>query len=123
MNWLLTIVLCAVLVEIVLRLPFRAPLLAVLRSSNRAIHVVSAKTVSDHWKEKAMGAYARKTFAASAKIAGLLAVALGAATLLVLAFDFFSDGYQTFVVSWNGLGVSVVAVSIYFAARKAIVGG
>ena len=123
MNWLLTIVFCAVLVELVLRLPFLDPLRALRWSSNRAMRVVTAKAVSDHWKERAMGAYARKTFVASVKIAGLLAVVLGAATLLVLALDRLSEGFQAFVLSWAGLGSSVVVSSLYVVARRAVIRG
>ncbi len=123
MNWLLTMVLCAVLVELVLRLPFLNPLKALHWSSNRAVRLVTAKAVSDHWKEKAMGAYARKTFVASAKIAGLLAIVLGAATLSVLALDRLSDGFQAFILSWTGLGGSVAAASLYVVARKAVIRG
>lgn len=99
MNWILTIPFCAVLVELVLHLPFLEPLKELSRSSNPAVHVVTAKAVSHHWKEKAMGAYARKTFVASAKIAGLLAVVLGGAAILVAGLDQLSDGFQAFILS------------------------
>lgn len=122
MNWLLTVVFCAVLVEVVLKLPFLRPLQAVLTSSQRAVHVVKAKLVSDHWKEKAMRAYAQKTFVASLKLAGLLAFVLGGAALLLLALDRLSDGFQAFVLSWIGLASSVIAASLYIMARKALVG-
>jgi len=117
-NWLLLIILCVVLVEIVMRLPFLAPLKALQRSSSRAIRVVSAKAVSDHWKEKAMGAYAQKTFVASAQIAGPLALVLGIATLVVLGMDLLSEGFQTFILTWAGLGGSVVAASLYVFVRR-----
>ena len=123
MNWILTIPFCAVLVELVLHLPLLEPLKELSRSSNRAVHVVTAKAVSDHWKEKAMGAYAQKTFVASAKIAGLLAVVLGGAAILVVGLDQLSDGFQAFILSWSGLGLSVVAASLYVMARKAILRG
>ena len=120
MNWLLTVLFCAVLVEIVLKLPFLRPLEAILTSSRRAAHVVKAKVVSDHWKEKAMRAYAQRTFVASLKLAGLLALVLGGAALLLLALDRLSDGFQAFVLSWIGLASSVAAASLYIMARKAL---
>lgn len=123
MNWLLTMVLCAALVELVLRLPFLDPLKALRWFSNRAMRVVTAKAVSDHWKERAMGAYARKTFVASVKIAGLLAIALGAAILLVLALDWLFEGFKAFILNWTGLGGSIIAASLYIVARKAVIRG
>lgn len=118
MNWVFLIVLCALLVELVLRLPFVSALQALQRTSRRAMAVVTAKRISDHWKEKAMGAYASRTFIASAQIAGLLAIVLGVATLLVLAFDWFWAGFQTFILGWVGLVSSVVAASLYIIIRK-----
>jgi hypothetical protein len=122
-NWILTLPFCAVLVELVMRLPFIAVLHRLRVSSSRALHVVRAAKVSDHWKEKAMGAYARQTFAASAKIAALLAVVLGVAAVLVIGLDQISDGFQAFVLSWGGIGLSVIAATLYVMARKAIFRG
>lgn len=123
MNWLLTGILCAILVELVLRLPFLDPLEAVRRTGRRALHLVTTTAVSDHWKEKAMGAYARQTFAASAQVAGLLAIVLGAAAVLVLGLDRLSHGFQRFIVSWTGLGGSLVAATLYVVARGLVVRG
>jgi len=60
---------------------------------------------------------------ASAKLAGLLAVVLGTAAILVVVLDRLSDGFQAFILSWTGLGLSVVAASLYVMARKAILRG
>ena len=87
MNWILTLPFCALLVELVMRLPFGTHLRRLQRSSSRAMHVVSAKAVSDHWKEKAMGAYARQTFLATATVAALLVLVLGLAGILVIGID------------------------------------
>jgi hypothetical protein len=119
MNWLLTIVLCAALVELVPRLPFLKSLKTLRRTSSRAVRLVTAQAVSDHWKERAMGAYARRTFVASITITVLLAVVLGAAALLVMAMDQVSNGFQQFIFSWTGLAVSIVFASLYLVARKA----
>lgn len=123
MNWLLTIVLCALLVELVLRLPFLNPIKVLSWSSNRALRVITTKGVSDHWKEKAMGAYAQKTFIASGKIAALLAVVLGFATLLVLGLERLFGGFQAFILSWKGLGSSIVAATLYIMARRVVFRG
>jgi len=122
-NWLLMVVLCALLVELVLRLPFLRLLDAVHRSSNRALHVVTAKAVSDHWKEKAMGAYARRTFIASAQLTGLLVIAFGTAALLVLGLDRLSNGFQSFILSWTGIFGSIAAAGLYVAGRRRVSGG
>ena len=121
MNWVLGLLFFVALVEIVMRLPFQAHLKSLIRSSNRAVHVARAKAISDHWKEKVMGTYAWKTFAASVTIAGYLTVVLGAAALLVLILNRFSDGFGEFIISWAGLTYGILAASVYLVVRKAFV--
>jgi hypothetical protein len=79
-----------------------------------------AKAVSDHWKEKAMGAYAQETFVCSIKIAGLLAAVLAVAAGLVWTFEQGFNGFQNFILGWRGLGFSIVVASIYLLARRLI---
>ena len=122
MNWLLTAVLCAVLVEVALRLPFGAAIAGVRTASGKALRVVVAKAVSDHWKEKAMGAYARMTFVSSIKLAAVLVVVLLVAATLVVAFDLAFGGFQDFILGWRGIGFSVVFATVYFVARRKVLG-
>ncbi|RVU34034.1 hypothetical protein EOI86_23220 [Hwanghaeella grinnelliae] len=123
MNWFLTTILCVVLVEVVMALPFLPPLRRLSNSSQSALRTVMAKSVSDHWKEKAMAAYAQRTFGASLKIAFLLAVVLSIAGLLVVGFDWVFSGFQSFILTWIGIAASVVAASLYVWVRKAIFHG
>lgn len=96
MSWFLTALLCVLLVELALRLPFAATVAVLSKSGARAVHVVRAKSVSDHWKEKALAAYAQTTFLSSLKLAGLLLLLVALATLAVVALDPIFDGFQRF---------------------------
>ncbi|GAB5467241.1 MAG: hypothetical protein Kilf2KO_02710 [Rhodospirillales bacterium] len=120
MSWVLTGALCVLLVELCLRLPFGPVLSRLVRSSSRALHVVRAKAVSDHWKEKAMAAYARTTFASTFKLALLLGLLLAVATGLVLALERIAPGFEAFILSWLGIGVSVVFACLYVGLRKSL---
>lgn len=120
MDWLLTIILCVLMVELVLRLPFVDFLKSLSLYVNNVALILKVKA-SDHWKEKAMGAYAQRTFVVSAKIAGLLAAVLGAVMLVVLALSQLSPGFQAFILSWIGLGIGVVVASLYLVARRAVI--
>lgn len=122
MTILLVALLCAVLVEVGIRLPF-APLAARLGASGqKAVRTVRAPRVSDHWKEKAMGAYARRTFAATAGLAGLLALLGGIALVLTLGFERLADGFQDYLLSWQGILLSLVAATAYYYARRRLIG-
>ena len=123
MNWILTAILCVPLVEIALRLPFTATVAQAGASGAKAMRVVRSRAISDHWKEKAMAAYARRTFLASLKLAGLLAVLLGVAAILVLLFERVARGFPEFLLGWRGIGFSVVFASLYYAVRKSLVHG
>lgn len=114
MNWLLAALLCILLVEIALRLPFGPALGAVSRSSQRAARVVRSRQISDHWKEKAMGAYARATFGGTLKLAVLVAAVFGPAAVLVLAAEHLgAKGFSAFLFSWAGLGFTLIFACIY----------
>ena len=123
MNWFLTAILCVLLVELALRLPFADVVAGVSKSGGRAVRVVRAKAVSDHWKEKALAAYAQTTFLSSIKLAGLLVVLLTIAAVLVAALEQISGGFQSFILGWRGIGFSIVFASLYLTVRKLIVHG
>lgn len=113
MNWILTAVLTVLVVEVALRLPFVAVMTRLARSTGKALRTVSSKAISDHWKEKALGAYARTTFVSSLKLAGLLAAVLAIAAILMVAFDRVSGGFQDMLLGWRGLTLSLVLASLY----------
>ncbi len=121
MNWLLSAVLCALLVEIAVRLPFSANIAGVNRSGRRALRAVRSNSVSDHWKEKAMLAYAGMMFSCSLKLAGWLLFLGAGAVLLIITFDQISRGFSSFIVSWQGIGLSIVFASLYLAVRKLLI--
>ena len=123
MNWFLTAILCVVLVEIALRLPFTDAVARAANYGGRAVRVVRANAVSDHWKEKALAAYAQATFLSSIKLAGFLAVLLTIAAVFVVALEQISGGFQSFILGWRGIGFSIVFASLYPTVRKLIVNG
>lgn len=123
MNWFLTFILCVPLVELVLRLPF-AGLLGVLSNAGaKAAHVVRSREISDHWKEKVLGAYAQMTFVASLKLAAFLAIVLGVAAFLVVGLEHFFGGFQSFVLDWSGIGACLVFASFYVVLRRKVFHG
>lgn len=123
MNWFLTAILCVLLVELALRLPFAAALGGVIRSGGRAVRVIRAKAVSDHWKEKALAAYAQTTFFSSIKLAGILVILLAVAAVLVVALEQISGGFQSFILGWRGIAFSIFLASFYLTIRESIVHG
>jgi len=122
-NWLLLILLSAVLVELLVRLPLISPLRVISRSSRQAMRLAVAGSISDHWKERAMGAYARRTLQASCRLAALLMLAGLAAAAIVLTFGLLSAGFEAFVLGWRGIASSLVSASVYAVLRRFLVRG
>lgn len=118
MNWLLTVVLCVLLVEVVIRLPFLRVLRELEGILRKAMRVVRARSVSDHWKEKAVPAYAGRMFTATLKLAVLLLAVGTLALALIWLFDRLSASYDRFIVGWAGILFSILVASTYAVLRR-----
>ena len=118
MNWVLCAILCGLLVECALRLPFAQVLTNLRRTMGKALYVLSAERVSDHWKEKAMAAYALATMRGSLTLAGFLLLLAAIGLLAISAFDQIFGTFQAFMASWQGVVVSILLASLYLVVRK-----
>ena len=121
MNWVLSTVLCIILIEFVLRVPLPAILADISSVGRKAMHTLGAKSVSDHWKEKVMLAYASKLFLSTMKLAGYFVAFAIIATLIIFAFDYLGASVGDFIVSWPGILFSFVIATIYIMIRKRFV--
>ncbi len=101
------------------------PLVAVIGEirtvSGKALHILTAKSVSDHWKEKVMLAYARSLFTSTIKLGVFLVIIGIVAFLLILGFDFLGATVGDFIVSWIGILFSILVAIIYLRIRKFLV--
>ena len=118
MIFVLTALLCVILVELAVRLPFATAISRLAAAGGRSVRILRSKSVSDHWKEKAIGAYARMTFRASMELATFLGLVLLAASALIWVFEQAVDGFQDFILGWGGIGFTVVFASLYLAVRS-----
>lgn len=118
MNWLLSALLCVALVELLRRLPLGSIMSAILDTVGRSVRVVGAPRISDHWKEKAMGAYARATFRETARLGLVLALVVGVAVAMVVGFDRLWPGFQDFMLGWVGIGWTLIFATAWFLLRK-----
>jgi hypothetical protein len=123
LNWFLTAILSIILVEFAIRLPFVVVVTEIIKASGKAVHIIRAKTISDHWKEKALAAYAEIIFCHSMKLAGLLIVLLGIAAAPVVILERISGGFASFLLGWTGIGFSIIFAGLYLKARKSVASG
>ena len=101
-----------------MRLPLGAALGSLRAHSMKALRVMQAAGVSDHWKEKAIGAYSRATFMATLRIALMLGLVLAIALGLTLLFDLVSAGFADFLLGWTGLIFTLVAALGWYLLRR-----
>jgi hypothetical protein len=120
MNWFLTVILCIVLVELLLRLPVAAIVSNIGLVSRKAVRTLAARRVSDHWKEKALLVYSRSLFVSSVKLGAVLLAAGAAIAAFVYLSDLLGAELFTFLVGWQGLLFSLAVASIYVTIRKRI---
>jgi hypothetical protein len=85
--------------EVLLRLPFAATLRQMVANAGRARHVLTSRRISDHWKERAIPAYALRMGLASLRFLGLLALVALAAVLPGLAYP---PGVGTWIADLAG---------------------
>ena len=74
--WLVIVVCTMAAVELLLRLPIARSVTRLRETLARATATVRSSTVSDHWKERALTAYARRMLSASVTLFLLLLAVL-----------------------------------------------
>jgi len=111
-------VLCIILVEFAIRLPFPKIISEISEVARKAVHILVAKSVSDHWKEKVMLAYARCLLMSTVKLAGILIAVISLAFLLIFVFDYLGGEVGAFIISWGGILFTMLVATIYFSIRK-----
>jgi len=123
MHWLLAALLCLLLVELIVRLPFRRALSGLHHASDRALWTLRARAVSDHWKERAMGAYARSAFLSTMRLALLLLIVAAVLAALVTVMELGFHGFQGFLLGWQGIAGTIVLASVYVIMRRVVLRG
>lgn len=118
MNWLISGLCCISAVEILMRSGMFALLNRLNLLCRKALRVISSGKISDHWKEKALFAYARTILVASIRLMLALLLVFSpfiAAVCLTAPLDM---KLHDFLVSPQGLaGATLVAASYGFARR------
>jgi hypothetical protein len=121
MALLLTAITCSLLAELFSRLPFLKATLEAGRVANKAMRVMTARGVSDHWKEKVMLVYAGKLARQTVIIAGLFILWGGALGSLVWLFKQMSPAFYDFLTSWIGFAFTLIWSTLFVILRGCIV--
>ncbi|MEJ2033378.1 MAG: hypothetical protein P8Y63_10150 [Deltaproteobacteria bacterium] len=89
--------------------------------AGKALHIMGAKSVSDHWKEKVVLAYSRSLFSLTMKLAAFLAIIGATGILFVYTSSLINDTIIHFIISQGGILLSMAVAGIYLSIRKFLV--
>ena len=106
MNYVGCLLISVLAVEVLLRIPILPTVSSMHGTALRSLKVVTSKTISDHWKEKAVLAYSKAIAVATVKLALYFSAAIIVLWSAAYLLDKFADrqsSFLTFLVSSAGL--------------------
>ena len=121
MEWAVLALGTVLVVESFLRLPLMASVKNLQVLLGKILGTLKSSTISDHWKEKVLPAYAGKLFIISIKLFALVLIAI----LPMLFIGFLGDRMGLSILhllsSWVGILISTVIAFIYIFLRKRVI--
>tara|TARA_B100000902_G_C27207875_1_gene862655 strand:+ start:411 stop:767 length:357 start_codon:yes stop_codon:yes gene_type:complete len=117
MNHLALLLVCILSVEVFFRFNFLLLLNSILKVTKKVIYIIPKENISDHWKEKAIPAYALKIMKFSIQIFLIL--------LCIISFlfitDIFLSDFLVYTFSFFGVIESIVFASAYVYLRESVI--
>ena len=114
MTHVLALLICIASVEIFVRSNFVSIFFSLLKVKGKVLHVLSHKKISDHWKERALPAYALNMMKYSFQ---MLLILSGILSLFFMA-NFFLNDFLNFSLSLIGITEAAVFALGYLQLRK-----
>lgn len=111
-------VLTVPLVELALRMRIPDVVGRIVGPSRRSVAVMRACGISDHWKERAMLLYARRTLSGALTLATYLGLLGGTGYVMVVAADAVLPGFFQFLLATSGVVWASLVAFAYLALRR-----
>ena len=111
------LLICVLSVEVFIRFNFLLILDSILKVTKKVIYVIPQDNISDHWKEKAIPAYALRMMKHSLQILLILLLILS----LFFVADYFFNGFLVLILSFFGIIESMVFAFGYAYLRKSLI--
>tara|TARA_B100001057_G_scaffold498757_1_gene606923 strand:- start:1828 stop:2187 length:360 start_codon:yes stop_codon:yes gene_type:complete len=116
MNHFLLLFVCALSIELFIRLDFLSILNSILEQTKKVIYFLPNKKISDHWKEKVIPTYAFKLMKLSLQVLLIIICII----CFFLGADIFFNDFLMFAFSLVGFIESLLFVLVYVFLRKLI---
>lgn len=121
MIWLPAAVLSAIATEVFAHLPIERSALTALASGSQAGRIILSPDISDHWKEKAMPAYALRMGRETLTLALCFGLLIGIVAVLMAFMDRIDPDAVRFILSGPGMAFSLIVSIVYYVARRRLV--
>ena len=117
MSHIVLLLVCVLSVEGFIRFHFLSILDSILKVIRKVIHIIPQDNISDHWKEKAIPAYALRMMKYSLQVLLILLLILS----LFFVADYFFNGFLALTLSLFGIIESMVFAFGYAYLRKSLI--
>lgn len=117
MIHLLLSLVCILSVEVFIKLNFLSHLDSILKVTKKVTYVIPKSNISDHWKEKAIPAYALRIMKYSLRILLILLLIMS----LFFIADYFFNNFLAFTFSLVGIIESMLFVFGYAYLKKSLI--
>ena len=114
MNHIILFIICALCVEIFINCKFIYVLNSILNITRKVTKIIPQQNISDHWKERAIPAYALKIMTSSLQIFLILLVMI----ILFIVADYMFEGFVMHALTLFGIMESIIFAFVYFFLRK-----
>lgn len=114
------LILTAALVALILNLPLIGNVRRISATTGRALHVMRARGVSDHWKERAMMSYSGITLMATLGLIAALAVLAVTAWVLIAGLGMLIPGFAAMVFSPWGIAQMTLIAAVMMVVRNRV---
>ncbi len=114
MNHLILLVICSLVVEIFISSNYIHLINSTIYFGKKSIFIILNKNISDHWKENIIPKYSLQMIKYSLQMLLILFLII----FIFVIVDYFSKGFITFTLSWNGIIESILIAFSYTYIRK-----
>ena len=118
MQWLLLAAATIAAVELVLRLNVAGAAHRLLVVVKKVLRTLKSDRISDHWKERAMLAYAGRMFVSSLTLLALFVAALSPVAILAVAAAWLGVPLYALLMDATGIVASLVIACLYLPLRR-----
>lgn len=120
MIWLLAVIGAIVSSELIFRLPILPQVRTMTGATAKAARTIRSARISDHWKERALPAFAGRLMFSSVAFFGLLVIAVTPTILLGVFVDGGIPAWLGQLVRPAVLGVLIGVSVLYILLRKKV---